>query len=399
MAAVGPPGIMPKAISGQKILFAGFKPRGDAMSNAPDIPSLSTFFFHITQRCNLSCRHCWINPVFTAEPPADGEEITLATMRSLVEQALPLGLKNIKITGGEPFLRADILDFIAYFTAQKLPVSIETNGTLLTPELVKALKTLRVSLVAVSIDGKNAASHDAIRGVPGAFDRALHGLRLLQDHDIPREIVSVLHRRNLDEVEDLLRLSDELGVRVHKLNPISSVGRGKGMDQGGELLSVSEILRLNQTLETRWRRQFKTRISLDIPVAFKSLASVHEAGFCRCGIKGILGILADGRLALCGIGESCDDLIFGHGERDDLQQVWEQSRVLSEIRSWLPARLEGICGQCLLKNYCMGRCRANVYFNSGSLTGPFPFCQQAHQEGLFPASRRYDQGSAAAPVV
>ena len=77
-------------------------------------------------------------------------------------------------------------------------------------------------------------------------------------------------------------------------------------------------------------------------------------GCGQCGIFGILGVLGDGSYALCGIGETVPELVFGHADRDRLEDVWNGNPVLQELREGLPSRLQGICGECLMKSVCLG---------------------------------------------
>ena len=125
------------------------------------------------------------------------------------------------------------------------------------------------------------------------------------------------------------------------------------------------------------------------PAAFRALGRLFgQDGDCGiCGIRGILGVLAGGSYALCGIGETVPELVFGHASRDSLPDVWSGSPVLKEIREGMPHRLEGVCGECLMKGVCLGSCIAQNYYRSRSLWAPFWFCEEAMREGLFPEAR------------
>jgi len=126
------------------------------------------------------------------------------------------------------------------------------------------------------------------------------------------------------------------------------------------------------------------------PSAFKTLGRIfgHEVAGCGvCGILNILGVLADGSYALCGIGEVMPELVFGHSAADRLAGVWAQTPVLQEIRCGMPHRFDGICGDCIMKKLCMGSCMAQNYYSSRHLWAGFWYCEQARQCGLFPETR------------
>lgn len=107
----------------------------------------------------------------------------------------------------------------------------------------------------------------------------------------------------------------------------------------------------------------------------------------RCGIFGIIGVLGSGKYALCGIGENISEMIFGDVEKDKLADIWHNNSMLNEIREGLPSKLEGICGDCIMKSMCLGQCIANNYFVNHNLFAPYWFCEEAHKMKLFPESR------------
>jgi len=106
-----------------------------------------------------------------------------------------------------------------------------------------------------------------------------------------------------------------------------------------------------------------------------------------CGILSILGVLGNGSYALCGIGETVPELVFGHAARDRLEDIWRDSPILNELREGMPVRLEGICGQCIMKGLCLGSCVAQNYYRSRNLWAGYWFCEEAREQGLFPESR------------
>ncbi len=105
------------------------------------------------------------------------------------------------------------------------------------------------------------------------------------------------------------------------------------------------------------------------------------------GFLGLLGVLANGSYALCGIGETVPELVFGHAAKDKLEDVWRDSSVLNELRQGLPHQFEGICKDCLMKAMCLGSCVAQNYYRSKNLWAPFWYCEEAQKRGLFPGSR------------
>jgi radical SAM protein with 4Fe4S-binding SPASM domain len=110
-------------------------------------------------------------------------------------------------------------------------------------------------------------------------------------------------------------------------------------------------------------------------------------GNVRCNIFEILGVLSDGSYALCGIGESIPELVFGSARSDSLASVWRQSPMLVRLRAAIPGELKGVCARCIMRSRCLGHCIAQNYYAARDLTAPYYMCQEAFEQGLFPASR------------
>jgi SynChlorMet cassette radical SAM/SPASM protein ScmF len=147
---------------------------------------------------------------------------------------------------------------------------------------------------------------------------------------------------------------------------------------------------LGRWVENDLNKTTKMRLIFDHPMAFRPLGKIYGSrgdGCGTCGMLGILGVLGDGAYALCGIGETVPEMVFGHAGTDRLEDVWMGSPVLTEIREGIPKALKGICGQCLMRSRCRGSCIAQNYYSNKDLWAPFWFCKEAHAKGLFPASR------------
>jgi SynChlorMet cassette radical SAM/SPASM protein ScmF len=158
-------------------------------------------------------------------------------------------------------------------------------------------------------------------------------------------------------------------------------------------LDIAELIALGQKVERELAPSTPLRLYFDHPMAFRPLSRMFGAngdGCGRCGILGILGVLSSGRYALCGVGEQVPEMVFGDARSDRLETIWLTHPVLESLRSGMPEKLEGICGDCLMKNLCLGSCIAQNYYRSRSLWSPFWFCERARALGLFPEQRRTD---------
>jgi SynChlorMet cassette radical SAM/SPASM protein ScmF len=349
---------------------------------------LAQLYFYLTEGCNLACRHCWLAPKFQDEKHQYAT-LNVNLFRSIIEQAKPLGLTSVKLTGGEPLMHPAIQEILDYLATLEITVSIETNGVLCTAGLARKIARCKNPNVSVSLDGIDAATHDWVRGVPGSYDKALEGIQHLVNAGLRPQMIFSLMRRNKEQIEAFIAMAESLGAMSVKFNLIQPTERGERLYESDQALSVKEYMALGSRVE-KAKSGTKVKLFFDYPPAFQPLNRMYSAegdGCHRCGIYGILGVLSDGSYALCGIGTSIPEMIFGQADKDSLADVWNQNPVLKDIRSNLPGKLTGICSHCLMSGLCLGACIAQNYYRSSSLWAPFWFCEGAEQQGLFPKSR------------
>lgn len=352
--------------------------------------SLNQIYFYLTEGCNLRCRHCWITPKYQTEgqtyPALDFD-----LFQSIIKQAKPLGLSGVKLTGGEPLLHPQISKILDLIRVEKLRLTVETNGVLCTPELSQKMATCENSFVAVSLDSTEPEIHEWLRGVKGCYEAALEGIRNLVKAKFRPQIIMTIMRRNKDQLESLVRLAESLGAGSVKFNILQPTARGEKMHEAGEALTIDELVDLGQWVENTLSASTSLRLYFSHPMAFRPLGRMFgdngDGGCGVCGILGILGVLANGSYALCGIGETVPELVFGQAATDRLEDVWHNTPVLLELRGGLPERFEGVCRDCLMKGRCLGNCVAQNYYRSRNLWAGYWYCEEAQKRGLFPESR------------
>jgi len=361
-----------------------------------DIPEdrtypLNQIYFYLTEGCNLRCRHCWIAPKYQSEGnsyPA----LDLDLFKSIIEQAKPLGLTGVKLTGGEPLLHPQINEILEHTRAENLGLTVETNGVLCTIELASKMAECKNTFVSVSLDGAEAQTHEWVRGVEGCFEDALEGIRNLADAGLKPQIIMSIMRQNKDQMESIVRLAESLGAGSVKFNILQPTARGEKLYDSGEALDIEELLDLGKWVESTLSAATGLHLYYDQPMAFRPLGKMFGSngdGCGVCGILGILGVLSNGSYALCGIGETVPDFVFGHSGTDRLEDIWHKTPVLLKLRDDIPQQLEGICGDCLMKGVCLGSCVAQNYYGSRNLWAPYWFCQEAYNRGLFPVTRAF----------
>jgi SynChlorMet cassette radical SAM/SPASM protein ScmF len=294
----------------------------------------------------------------------------------------------VKLTGGEPTIHPQFRDIVSFIEEEKLNVTMESNGILIDEDLARFLKGMsRFSFISISLDGAKPETHDRMRGVVGSFRQAVSGIKHLVSAGFRPQIICTLHRGNVSEMTDVISLAENLGCGSVKFNLVQKIGRGQGFasKQG---LAIAEIIRLNRQVETDIIPKHKITVYFDIPFAFYPIQKMLKGSLGRCGILNVLGLLSGGEMALCGIGTTQPELVYGHIADDDLKKVWCENPKLVRLREQIPSQLEGICAQCLHRDICLGTCVANNFHESGKLNAPYYFCQKANELGLFPFSRQ-----------
>lgn len=354
----------------------------------PDEFPLTSLYLYLSERCNLRCRHCWVSP----HAPEDGEEqaMDLAVLTRTIAAAKELGLGAVKLTGGEPFLRKDIVELMRFLHGEGLCIDIESNGTMIDRDMAMVIKECEVRQVSVSLDGAQAAQHDKLRGMKGSHGKSVAALHYLREEKINTQVIMSLYKENIPEIEALAALCDDLDVPSFKINPVMPTGRGEKVFQRRENVDIEELIRIDRWIEADLGSKYKTEIYFCMPIGLKSLHAVTSNPLYECHILNILGILADGTISLCGIGQTETDLNMGNIAKDDLTEIWRHHPLLQKLRKETPSQLSGICGRCIFKFRCLGSCRACAYAASGDLRSAFFMCDEAYEKNLFPASRIYN---------
>jgi SynChlorMet cassette radical SAM/SPASM protein ScmF len=350
---------------------------------------LNQIYFYLTEGCNLRCRHCWVAPKYQSKEQSY-PALNLDLFKSIIEQAKPLGLQGVKLTGGEPLLHPQICEILEVIRKEDLSLNVETNGVLCTPELAGKIGACKNSFVSVSLDGADSETHEWVRGVEGSFEGALDGIKILVEAGFRPQVIMTIMRHNKNQIEQVVRLAERLGAGSVKFNILQPTARGEKMYESGEALSIEELVDLGQWVENTLKATTNLGVHYSHPVAFRPLGKMYGNngdGCGLCGILGILGVLANGSYALCGIGETVPDLVFGHGATDPLEDIWNNNPLLLELREGLPHRFEGICGRCLMRGICLGSCVAQNYYLSKNLYASYWYCDKAHSRGLFPETR------------
>jgi SynChlorMet cassette radical SAM/SPASM protein ScmF len=290
-------------------------------------------------------------------------------------------------------LHPQFKEVVELLTAEGLSMNMETNGTLMTREMAHFLKEKsKVGFISVSIDSPVPAEHDAFRGVKGAFDAAIRGLDFLVEAGYTNcQVIMAVHRGNRHQMEALVNLAAKHKAESVKFNPVTRTGRGIGMHERGEALNFSEYMEFSRYVNEELRPKAPITVFLSMPPALTPFSELWRTNgkSCDCGVSGILGILGSGEIALCGIGQTIPELVYGHLGKDGIREIWLNHPVILGLRRDLQnfSEYPGICGSCIHAKSCRTGCVANNYGYGGKLVSPPWLCDEAERRGVFPKNR------------
>ena len=132
------------------------------------------------------------------------------------------------LSGGEPLYRHDIFQLAEYATSRGIRTALATNGTLVTKDVAEKIKNAGIKRVSISLDGSDATTHDTFRGIPGAFDAAVYGMRNLQQVGVSVQINTTIARHNAHQLPDVLDAGATPGRRRAAHLPAGSGGLRRG---------------------------------------------------------------------------------------------------------------------------------------------------------------------------
>jgi len=176
----------------------------EKIKNLPRIPLSGSM--DITYGCNNNCRHCWVN--IPAGSPERQKELGLDEIREIVDEARKMGCRKWYISGGEPMLRPDFAEIFDTITYRSAHYSLNTNGTLITPEIARLLK--RKGSKMVVLYGATADVHDHITRNPGSFEAAMQGIAYLRGSGAGFTVQIIPMRDNYHQFHDMVSLAQSL---------------------------------------------------------------------------------------------------------------------------------------------------------------------------------------------
>lgn len=310
---------------------------------------LYSLVLELTYRCNERCVHCYL--------PSDTHlsELSTKQIESLLGEFRSLGGLLLQLTGGELFVRPDILDILSIAKAHGLVTTITSNLTLLNDDILRAVADLHPRSVGCSIYGANAELHDSVTRITGSFEKSVRSIQALRSAGVPVIIKSPLLRSTAPYWRDIERLARDLDCEYQFDLSITA-------KNDGGLSPVSQRVEDPSLLKEIFASQYYKLYAGD-EALFTLTSPSPEASLCGAGAAGLC-ISPDGTIRPC-IGMNVP---IGRWSQDSLTEIWRSSKFFSEFGA---IRLRDIpqCGECADFAYC-SRCPGAWHAEHGDFCKP-----------------------------
>ena len=341
-----------------------------------EAPRPYTLVAELTYACPLHCVYC-SNPVDFARhhDALEGDD-----WRRVLREAEQLGVVQVNFTGGEPLLRRDLEVLVEQARALDLYTNLITSGIPLERERLVRLRQLGLDNVQVSIQDARPAESDRIAGRE-AFQGKLRVARWVKELGFSLTVNVVLHRQNLDRIEESIALAEEL--HADRLELANAQYLGWAFVNRPALLPTAAQLERARSVAARARARLEGRMEVVfvIPDYYVESPPACMDGWGRRFIV----VTPDGLLLPCLLAHTLPGLSFGNVRQASVEELWTSSPGLSAFRdeAWMPEP----CRSCDRRAIDFGGCRCQAFHLTGNAAATDPACSLSPHHALIELAR------------
>ncbi|WP_405623287.1 pyrroloquinoline quinone biosynthesis protein PqqE [Streptomyces sp. NBC_00076] len=318
----------------------------------------------LTHACPLHCPYC-SNPLELARR---SHELSTDQWTDVMRQAAALGVVHTHLSGGEPLLRPDLEQIVASAEAAGIYTQLVTSGTGLDEARLTALRAAGLHSVQLSVQHSDPQSNDRIGKRPSSFAAKERAAALVRRSGLPLGLNVVLHRDNLDAIDDLIELGVSWGVDRIELANTQFYGWGL-LNRAALLPTREQLARARESVE-RARERLAGRIDLVwvVPDYFDGVAKPCMGGWGAVSLT----VAPDGAVLPCPAAASLPDLDAPNVRDRPLAWIWNHSPAFNRYRGtdWMT----GPCGTCPRREEDFGGCRCQAYALTGDAARTDPAC-------------------------
>lgn len=330
---------------------------------------LNIIALEILEGCNLFCEFCVRNATNNLT-----NKVSIKNYKQVINNLKYFEKPpNIALTGGEPFLQTNLLEFCKINDANKIGFSITTNATIKKRSIIDfCANSNYFRHFIISIDSFKQEKHDAIRGNK-AFERSMKFIKYIKEKHIPFGINMTVSEDNYLDVYDTILFAKNIGAKDISVATVKPNGRGEATFTLDKLKIIAEQIIKNKHLISDDFKVWATEVTFFLYDfdEYKNHIKNGDTGSCQFA-DSTLHLRANGDILGC---TACEDKILGNlFEQTNpayLEEIWNDSPILNSVRN--KKHLKGKCGNCEFLEFCGGcRCRANGVQND--LFAEDPYC-------------------------
>ena len=347
--------------------------------------------WNMTRRCNLRCVHCYAQ----ANEEHGTDQISTDQAKAMIDDLSAYGAPVMLFSGGEPLVRADLVELASHATSRGMRAVISTNGTLITRDKARELKAVGLSYVGISLDGGEAV-HDKFRGVPGAFKKALEGIANCQAEGLKVGLRFTINKRNWQEIPTLFDLLREREVPRICFYHLVYSGRGSALID--EDLNHAETRNAVDLILDKTRDLFAAGYEKEVltvdnhadgPYVYLRLLKEDPARAAE-----VMELLSYNEGNNSGLGIGCiswDGQVhadqfwrnhtFGNVLERPFSQIWDDPNIelLAKLKD-KKKHVGGRCAGCRYLSICGGNFRARAEAFHGDIWAEDPACYLTDEE-------------------
>ncbi len=372
-------------------LYCGGAETMDSLRYGSDTHKRPVVVWNMTRRCNLKCIHCYSS----SRNIRYKNELTMDEGKNLISDLAAFRSPVILFSGGEPLMREDLPELVGFAVDQGMRAVISTNGTLLTKKTVNILKKTGISYIGVSLDGMEK-THDRFRGVEGAFEMTIKGIRTCLEEGIKVGVRLTMNRKNFSDIPAIFNLIEKENIPRACFYHLVYSGRGSKLID--EDLSHEESRRVIDIIMDRTRDLFDRgkpkeiltvdnhadgpyvymRMLKEDPAKAKEVMSLLLVNEGNSSGNGIGCVSWDGEVHA---DQFWRGISFGNVRKRPFSEIWV------DTSNDLMARLKdkrrymlGKCSTCRWLDVCGGNFRARAEAVTGDIWAPDPACYLTEEE-------------------
>lgn len=347
--------------------------------------------WNMTRRCNLKCVHCYAHAV----EHEGQDQISTDQAKDIIDDLAMYGAPVMLFSGGEPLVRKDLVELASHATSKGMRAVISTNGTLITKEKARELKSVNLSYVGISVDGGEEV-HDKFRAVPNSFKKALQGIENCQAEGLKVGLRFTINKRNVSEVPKLFELIRDLEVPRICFYHLVYSGRGSELIQ--EDLSHAETRATLDLIMQKTRELFEAghprevltvdnhadgpylwmRLQKEDPKQAENVFELLQFNEGNSSGRGFACISWDGQVHA---DQFWRHHTFGNVLERPFSEIWDDPTIelLHKMKD-KKKHVKGRCSTCRFLNICGGNFRARAEAYHGDIWAPDPACYLTDSE-------------------